>query len=61
MAWGAGIREPERLLHSRGSDDGFRFVDDHKHHMPTPVDWGLAGIERVDVNQADIAPLMVIL
>lgn len=60
MAWGAGIKNPAQLLHSSQSDDGFRFVDDHKHHMPTPVDWGLTGIERVDVNQADIAPLMVV-
>lgn len=61
VAWGAGIKNPERLLHSSQSDDGFRFVDDHKHHMPTPADWGLTGIERLDVNQADIAPLMATL
>lgn len=35
------------------------FVDDHVHDMPTPKEWGLGNIERVDVNQADIAPLMV--
>lgn len=61
VAWGAGIKNPKRLLHSSQSDDGFRFVDDHKHDMPTPSDWGLTGIERVDVNQADIAPLMATL
>lgn len=59
VAWGAGIRSPKWLLHSSQSDDGFRFVDDHGHDLPTPVEWGLTGIERVDVNQADIAPLMV--
>lgn len=29
------------------------------HDMPTPTEWGLNTVERVDVNQADIAPLMV--
>ncbi|KAH7674421.1 GPI ethanolamine phosphate transferase 1 protein [Dioscorea alata] len=61
VAWGAGIRSPKWLLHSSQSDDGFRFVDDHGHDLPTPVEWGLTGIERVDVNQADIAPLMATL
>lgn len=41
------------------SDCGFRFVDEHSHDTPTPNEWGLDGIERVDVNQADISPLMV--
>lgn len=43
------------------SDCGFRFVDEHSHDTPTPSEWGLDGIERVDVNQADISPLMVFL
>lgn len=59
VAWGAGIKYPRWLTPSSQSDDSFRFVDDHKHDMPTPTEWGLTGIERVDVNQADIAPLMV--
>ncbi|XP_073100808.1 uncharacterized protein [Elaeis guineensis] len=61
VAWGAGIKYPRRLIPSSQSDDGFRFVDDHKHDMPTPIEWGLTGIERIDVNQADIAPLMATL
>lgn len=61
VAWGAGIQSPKWLLHSSQSDDGFRFVDDHGHDLPTPVEWGLTCIERVDVNQADIAPLMATL
>lgn len=61
VAWGAGIKNPGWLISDSLSDDGFRFVDEHKHDMPTPTEWGLRGIERVDVNQADLAPLMVIL
>ena len=59
VAWGAGIQNPRLLVHSSHSDDGVRFVDQHKHDMPTPTEWGLSSVERVDVNQADIAPLMV--
>ena len=59
VAWGAGIRSPKFLDYTEKPDDGFRFVDDHKHDTPTPKDWALEGFERVDVNQADIAPLMV--
>ncbi|KAF9606883.1 hypothetical protein IFM89_029482 [Coptis chinensis] len=58
VAWGAGVQYPKRVLHSSHSNDGFRFVDEHMHDMPTPKDWGLSTTERVDVNQADIAPLM---
>jgi hypothetical protein len=47
------------MYSEESEDDGFRFVDDHKHG-PTPEEWGLHGIERLDINQADIAPLMVI-
>lgn len=61
VAWGAGIRSPKLLLHDSQLYDGSRFVDDHKHDMPTPIEWGLKSIERVDVNQADIAPLMATL
>ena len=39
---------------------GYRFVDEHMHDAPTPTEWGLHGLERADVNQADIAPLMVL-
>ncbi|KAF8378328.1 hypothetical protein HHK36_029667 [Tetracentron sinense] len=58
VAWGAGVKHPKQFSSSIHSDDGFRFVDEHVHNMPTPTEWGLSGIERVDVNQADIAPLM---
>uniref|UniRef100_A0A0E0CMG8 GPI ethanolamine phosphate transferase 1 n=1 Tax=Oryza meridionalis TaxID=40149 RepID=A0A0E0CMG8_9ORYZ len=61
VAWGAGVRSPKFLAYTDKPDDGFRFVDDHKHDMPTPQDWALEGFERVDVNQADIAPLMATL
>ncbi|KAM7506653.1 hypothetical protein LguiA_017106 [Lonicera macranthoides] len=59
VAWGAGVRHPMPMMSgTKHSDYGDRFVDEHLHDSPTPTDWGLSGIERVDVNQADIAPLM---
>jgi hypothetical protein len=58
VEWGSGIRSPKFLTYTEKLDDGFRFVDDHKHDTPTQ-DWTLEGFERVDVNQADIASLMV--
>ncbi|KAF7819628.1 GPI ethanolamine phosphate transferase 1 isoform X1 [Senna tora] len=58
VAWGAGVKYPKPISSSNHTDCGFRFVDDHVHDAPTPAEWGLHGIERVDVNQADIAPLM---
>eukprot|EP01018_Ginkgo_biloba_P022729 Gb_08705 [translate_table: standard] len=61
VAWGAGIRQPSDSTPESNTDDGFRFVDEHTHDMPTPPEWGLESTERVDVNQADIAPLMSIL
>lgn len=60
VVWGAGVKYPRPTSFSNHSDHDFRFVDEHAHDMPTPTDWGLNGIERVDVNQADIAPLMVV-
>ncbi|GJT53335.1 retrovirus-related pol polyprotein from transposon TNT 1-94 [Tanacetum coccineum] len=59
------VRQLEGVKHPRPSfsnhqDNGERFVDEHHtHHTPSPIDWGLAAIERVDVNHADIAQLMV--
>ncbi|KAJ0098524.1 hypothetical protein Patl1_21939 [Pistacia atlantica] len=58
VVWGAGVNYPKPLSGTNHSDCGFRFVDEHAHDAPTPKEWGLDGIERVDVNQADIAPLM---
>lgn len=40
-------------------DDGLLFVDQHRHHENPPASWGLKHIERTDINQGDIAPLMV--
>ncbi|XP_030553591.2 GPI ethanolamine phosphate transferase 1 isoform X1 [Rhodamnia argentea] len=57
VVWGAGVKYPNSAFVSDHSDHG-RFVDEHMHDMATPTAWGLGGIERVDVNQADIAPLM---
>jgi GPI ethanolamine phosphate transferase 1 len=47
IAWGAGIKKPEKLNPSG--------------HDEFSGDWDLNSVERVDVNQADIAPLMVCL
>ncbi|CAN8269801.1 unnamed protein product [Cochlearia groenlandica] len=58
VAWGAGIKYPKPASGNSHSDSVTRFVDKHAHDMPTPYDWGLNRVERVDVNQADIAPLM---
>ncbi|CAH2055360.1 unnamed protein product [Thlaspi arvense] len=58
VAWGAGIKYPKPATGNSHSDSVTRFVDKHAHDMPTPYDWGLNRVERVDVNQADIAPLM---
>ncbi|KAL4179852.1 hypothetical protein AMTRI_Chr13g122200 [Amborella trichopoda] len=58
VAWGAGIRGPRTSYIKHRSSNNFRFVDEHTHDMPTPIEWGLRDVERVDVNQADIAPLM---
>lgn len=58
VAWGAGVRPPVRVSKNHHHENTVRFVDDHVHDMPTPSNWGLDGIERLDVNQADIAPLM---
>lgn len=59
VAWGAGVQGPKQMFPQNQSDDGFHFVDEHKHDILTPSEWNLNDIERVDVNQADIAPLMV--
>ncbi|CAN6477746.1 unnamed protein product [Victoria cruziana] len=58
VAWGAGVQHPKQSYQKHTADDDFRFVDEHTHDMPTPAEWGLGNLERVDVNQADIAPLM---
>ncbi|XP_010550128.1 PREDICTED: GPI ethanolamine phosphate transferase 1 isoform X2 [Tarenaya hassleriana] len=58
VAWGAGIKYPKPTSSDSHSDTVSKFVDEHAHDMPTPHGWGLSSIERLDVNQADIAPLM---
>src|SRR5579862_3012977 len=46
IAWGAGVNKPEKR--------------DTSGHDAFSSDWGLESVKRVDVNQADIAPLMVL-
>ncbi|PIN23567.1 hypothetical protein CDL12_03713 [Handroanthus impetiginosus] len=58
VVWGAGVGQPVPISESHHHDNTVRFVDEHVHDMPTPSEWGLTGLERMDVNQADIAPLM---
>ncbi|KAE8691544.1 gibberellin-regulated protein 14-like [Hibiscus syriacus] len=58
VVWGAGVKHPRPVSEKGHSDHVLRFIDQHVHDAPTPKEWGLDGIERVDVNQADIAPLM---
>lgn len=60
VVWGAGVKHPRPVSDSNHSSCGFRFVDEHLHDTPTPTEWDLNDLERVDVNQADIAPLMVV-
>lgn len=59
VAWGAGVRGPGVARHEHDIDDGDRFVDQHTHHEKTPDSWHLKHVERTDVNQGDIAALMV--
>ncbi|KAL1092758.1 hypothetical protein V6Z11_D07G246500 [Gossypium hirsutum] len=58
VVWGAGVQHPRPVTAKDHSDHVLRFIDQHLHDTPTPKEWDLDGIERVDVNQADIAPLM---
>lgn len=58
VAWGAGIGHPLPISHSDHHESTGRFIDDHLHDTETPSEWGLSGMTRLDVNQADIAPLM---
>lgn len=45
IVWGAGIRKPDKA--GLGHEDG------------VSSNWGLDAVSRVDIDQADIAPLMV--
>ncbi|MCO5576567.1 hypothetical protein L7F22_030379 [Adiantum nelumboides] len=58
VVWGAGVRRPSPASPEDYGDDEAKFVDQHEHHPLTPSSWGLGDLERVDVNQGDIAPLM---
>jgi len=44
ICWGAGIRGPEARKDNT---------------LQSPTSWGLDHLERKDINQADVAPLMV--
>ncbi|XP_068603951.1 GPI ethanolamine phosphate transferase 1-like [Brachionichthys hirsutus] len=46
VVWGAGVQKPHRVTEPQPFSDGFL------------KEWKLEHIRRVDVNQADIAPLM---
>lgn len=52
IAWGAGIRvqSPASNVHAHGTG-----------HDAFSQDWGLSHMDREDVLQADIAPLMVVI
>ena len=50
ICWGAGIKHPRSNTFA-----------EHVHHDGWSERWGLDRVERVDVEQADIAPLMSIL
>lgn len=52
LVWGAGVRGPIVATSTKNSKNS---VDD------TPAEWGLSGLVRHDVEQADIAPLMAAL
>lgn len=43
LAWGAGIKLPQKSPHSRN---------------PQTVNWGLQTLQRNDINQTDVAPLI---
>jgi phosphatidylinositol glycan class N len=45
IAWGAGVSLPNKI-NATGHDEFSQ-------------DWGLSHLQRMDVEQADIAPLMV--
>lgn len=45
VAWGAGLQKPE-------------MVEAHEYKDGLSELWGLSGVKRCDVSQADIAPLM---
>ncbi|XP_051121000.1 GPI ethanolamine phosphate transferase 1 [Andrographis paniculata] len=57
VVWGAGVQNPV-LISENHHDIPVRFVDEHVHDIHSPSEWGLDDLERQDVNQADIAPLM---
>lgn len=60
VVWGAGVQHPKPMTSITHEHHNLRFVDEHLHDAPTPAEWGLSRLERVDVNQADIAALMVV-
>jgi phosphatidylinositol glycan class N len=67
VCWGAGISGPQQnVQHKKNRQEKEAnllplgpYQTIHDRDIPTPSEWGLDHLRRIDVKQADIAPLMV--